>query len=147
MQTLPAQEFIWKRRVEDNRVRSPEPTADWRSEVSRTPFSSHSKERKEECGGLPPLRAWTNASLIIGASVYLTKVCCTRIAKLRPDNKTTPSILSLFDVRFGAEASPVNWGTLLPGVHIRVRNLAHSSPVWVLRPRPAKSLAPAGDHW
>ena len=64
--------------------------------------------------GLPPLRARNNASLITGASVYLTKVCCIRIAQLRSDNKTATSILSLFDVRFGAEAPPINRGTLLP---------------------------------
>ena len=44
-----------------------------------------------------------------------TKVCCTRIAKLLRDNKTTTSIyLSLFDLRFGAEASPAILGYFTP---------------------------------
>ena len=100
---------------EDNRVRSPEPTADWRSEVSAkdTPFFPN-QGKEGGVWGLPPLRARINASLFTEASVYLTKVCCIRIAQLSADNKTWTNISCLFDVDWGAEALPVNRGTLLP---------------------------------
>ena len=57
MQTQLAQEVIWK---EESRIIEsgiPAPTADWHSEVSRTPSSSQSKERKEECRGLAALES------------------------------------------------------------------------------------------
>ena len=73
MQTQPAQEIIWK---EESRIIGsgiPAPTADWPSEVSRTPFSSQSEERKEECGGKATPESKDNASLITGASDYYPK--------------------------------------------------------------------------
>ena len=92
VQTQPAQEFIWRRESRTIGSGIPTPTADWPSEVSRTPFSSQSKERKEECRGKATPESKDNASLITGASVHLTKVCCTRIASLRADNKSRTSI-------------------------------------------------------
>ena len=92
MQTQLAQEVIWK---EESRIIEsgiPAPTADWHSEVSRTPSSSQSKERKEECRGKATPESKDNATLITGASVHSTKVCCTWIASLRADNKSRTSI-------------------------------------------------------
>ena len=136
MQTQPAQEFIWRKELRIIGSGIPAPTADWPSEVSRTPFSSQSKERKEECGGKATPESKDQRFPHHRSFGLFTKVCCTWIASLRADNKSTTSILRLFDVRFGAEASPINRGTLLPVGYSRARNLAHSSPVWFQRPRP-----------
>ena len=48
---------------------------------------------RRSAGACHPLRARTRRYPHLGASVYLTKVCCTWIAKLCHDNKTRTSIL------------------------------------------------------
>ena len=72
VQTQSAQEFIW-RRVEDNRVRNPEANC-WLAfrGVKDTLLFLEPKERKEKCRGKATPESKDSASLITGASVYLT---------------------------------------------------------------------------